>query len=188
MNKPIIDNTEELIFEPTFLDKEVMESKRKQIEKALSLSKDYLPSYDQREQARTNLYVFASIIETYFDDLVIQVKRTAEYKAFNTRVKNLLSKPYKMKKIPWGLKVVNDRLEFINGDYLALFKLVVFYRIKKGLLKTRLFNTINEEAGHLLKVTCPPDTKGLNRSNQDSSDWKNQNDLERIIKRYKVYQ
>ena len=184
MNKPINYNTDQSIFARTLLETQVERSKNEQIDKALSLSENWHP-LTQEEQAKKNLYIFASIVETYFDDLVLEVKRTAEYKAFNTTLEKLLNNPTKMRKIPWGLKKVKNHFEFINDDYEALLKKVVFYRIKKGLLKTRLFNTISEEAEHLLKVTYPPDKEGLNGLCEGDPIWKNQNDLERIIKRYK---
>ena len=175
----------ELPIEDTILDKAVHKSKIESIIRAFEWCERDKTGEDSYQVLRYNLCIFASIVETYFDDLVLQTKRIASYKAIKTRVENVLSKPSKIKVIPWGLKKVDDQLEFINDDYSKLFELVCQYKVLNGFSEDKLFNIISKEAGNLLNLTLPPNEKGENTSNKDQK-WKREGDLDRVMRRYKV--
>jgi len=175
----------ELPIEDTILDKAVHKSKIESIIRAFEWCERDKTGEDSYQVLRYNLCIFASIVETYFDDLVLQTKRIASYKAIQTRVENVLSKPSKIKVIPWGLKKVDDQLEFINDDYSKLFELVCQYKVLNGFSEDKLFNIISKEAGNLLNLTLPPNEKGENTSNKDQK-WKREGDLDRVMRRYKV--
>ena len=181
-----MDLPPELPTEETFLDRKVRESKTEAITRAFEWCEKEPVHKDSRSQLRYNLCIFASIVETYFDDLVLQTKRKASYKAIKTRVQNLLSKPSKIKNIPWGLKKVDNKLEFINDDYSKLFELVCKYKVLKGMNNQRLYDVIYNLAGEYLDYTFPPNENGENTSGEEK--WKRNGDLDRIIKKYKVGQ